>query len=70
MWQSGVLLCIMPGMSMFLVQELNVRTVGFRYFSLRVFSIFHYLALTARGRFDYEVSCSGGVWLTQVPISQ
>ena len=70
MWQSGVLLCIMPGIPMYSVQELNVRTVGFRYFSIRFFSIFHYSAFTARGRLDYEVSCSGGVWLTRVAISQ
>ena len=34
---------------MHLVQELNVGTVGLRYFSIRVFSIFHYSAFTARG---------------------
>ena len=49
MWQSGVWLCIMPGMPMHLVQELNVGTVGLKYFSIRVFSIFHYSAFTARG---------------------
>ena len=48
---------------------MHVRTVGFRYFSIRVFSIFHYSAFTARGRLDCEAGCSRGVCLTQVAIS-
>ena len=50
---------------MHLVQELNVGTVGFKYFS-----IFHYQTFTEWGRLDYETGCGGGVWLTQVAISQ
>ena len=54
---------------MHLVQELNVGTVGFKYFSIS-YSIFHYQTFTEWGRWDYEADCGGGVWLTQVAISQ
>ena len=35
-----------------------------------VFSIFHYLVSTKRGRLEDEAGCSGIVWFTQVAISQ
>ena len=55
---------------MHLVQELNGGTVGFEYFSITFLSIFHYQTFTEWGRLDYEAGCGGGVWLTQVAISQ
>ena len=35
-----------------------------------ILSIFHYQTFTEWGRLDYEAGCGGGVWLTQVAISQ